>query len=712
MLQNGENAIGAILGEGWFTGILGWNPRGCIYGTENSFTMQLVITYEDGSMDVVGTDSSWKSSRGPIEYSGIYMGEKYDARKEMPGWFAPGFDDSGWIDVVVRQAPVVSIDAQRTQPVRITDSVTPLTITEPEDGVYVFDFGRNIVGWARVRMNVPAGTEVTIRFAERLEENGMIYTENLRSAKATDIYIAKGEGTEIYEPHFTFHGFQYVEVTGLPSAPDKNSVTGIVLGSDTPRSGTFECSDPLVNQLQSNIIWGQRGNFLSVPTDCPQRDERLGWTGDAQTFVRTASYNMDVSAFFTKWMYDVEDSQTPAGAFGFIAPSLVAGPGDWGAAPAWSDAGIIIPWTIYRMYGDTRIIETHWDAMVKYMDLLWKDNPELIRKNNLGGNWGDWLSINDDTPKFLLATAFWAQDALFMVEMAEALGYLEDAEKFRSLYSDIRSAFQKKYVASDGRVFPLDGDLEKTGSYASGHTYTPGIGESQTGYLLALGVDLIPDELRDKAAGNLVRKIKDNAWHLSSGFVGVRFLNPVLTETGYNDIAYRLLLTDTYPSWLYPVRNGATTIWERWDGWTEEKGFQDPGMNSFNHYSLGSVGEWLYRYVAGIESDPEVPGFKQFVIKPYPDRKLEYAGASYHSIHGTIESGWKIDGDTLTLTITVPANTSATVYVPAVSETDVMEGDIPAANSEGVTFRLCIDGRAIYTVDSGTYRFTGSMPEK
>jgi len=520
--------------------------------------------------------------------------------------------------------------------------------------------------------------------AERLNPDGTIYTENLRTAKATDTYILKGDGEEIFEPHFTFHGFQYVEMTGFPGTPDKGAITGCVVHSTTLPTGTFECSHPLVNKLWQNAVWSQRGNFISIPTDCPQRDERLGWMGDAQIFIRTATFNMDVAAFFTKWMIDVEDAQLPEGEFTDTSPSIS---GVKSAAPGWGDAGVIVPWTVYRVYGDTRIVKKHYNAMVKWMDFLLEANPALIRRNKVGNNYGDWLSIKADTPKDLMATAYWAYDAALMSEMAEAIGRDDDVVKYRQLFRDIRNAFQKEFVLPDGSIQ----------------------GETQTSYLLALFMDLMQEELYTKAAEYLVEDIQNKDWHLSTGFLGVRHLNPVLTTIGYNDVAFRLLITDTFPSWLYPIKNGATTIWERWDGWTEEKGFQNPGMNSFNHYAFGSIGEWLYCYVTGIDLDPEMPGFKRIVIHPYPGEGLDYARASYNSIHGNIVSGWQKDGDSFVLNVTIPTNTTALVYVPADEGASISESGKPAEKAEGVTFVRHEKRYAVFNVGSGTYIFTSTL---
>ena len=584
LLAEGPNALGAVLGDGWFAGFVGFDPkhRGALYGTRPQLLTQLNVEYEDGSEESLVSDGSWRCSTGPILFSDLLVGESYDARREMPGWAETGFDDSEWYGVESEEIEDANLVAQPDEGVRVMEELEAKSVTEPEDGRYVFDLGRNMVGWVRLEVEGEAGTKVTLRHAETLNPDGTVYTTNLRSARATDSYVLGGGGEEVYEPRFTFHGFRYVEVTGYPGEPSPAAITGRVVHSATPPSGSFECSSTMVNKLQENIVWGQRGNFLSVPTDCPQRDERLGWTGDAQVFVRTASFNMDVVAFFEKWMADVEDAQSPEGAFPDVAP-LLRGSGlidlRWGA-PAWGDAGVIVPWTIYRTYDDTRIVERHYGAMARWMEYLYEANPDLIRNSRMGNNYGDWLSPKGDlTPKDLLATAYWAYDAKLMAEMAGATGRNEDAREYSDLNENIRAAFEEAYVSPDGRIK----------------------GDTQTGYLLALHMDLLSEDLRSSAAGHLVRTIEREDWHLTTGFAGVGYLCPVLTEAGYTEVAYRLLENETYPSWGYTVKNGATTIWERWDGWTEQNGFQSPNMNSFNHYSLGSVGEWLYRYVAGID---------------------------------------------------------------------------------------------------------------
>jgi alpha-L-rhamnosidase len=687
LLAEGPNTLGAILGDGWFAGFFGFDPkhRGALYGARPQLLAQLDVEYEDGTTESLATDGSWRSSAGPILYSDLLMGESYDARREMLGWTEPGFEDSGWYGVETEEIGETNLVAQPDEGIRVTEELEAKTVTEPESGRYVFDLGRNMVGWVRLKVEGEAGTKVTLRHAEILNPDGTIYTENLRSARQTDTYHLKGEGEEVYEPRFTFHGFRYVEVTGYPGEPRPGAITGRVVHSATPTSGSFECSSPLVNELQENIVWGQRGNFLSVPTDCPQRDERLGWMGDAQVFVRTATFNMDVAAFFEKWMVDVQDAQSPEGAFPDVAPLLRGSKliDLRSGAPAWGDAGVIVPWTIYRTYGDSRIVERHYDAMARWMEYLREANPDLIRKNRMGNNYGDWLSPKGDhTPKHLLATAYWAYDAKLMAEMAVATGRNEDAREYGDLNGRIKAAFKEVFVSPDGRIE----------------------GDTQTCYLLALHMDLLPQELRSTAAEHLVRTIEREDWHLSTGFVGVGYLCPVLTEAGYTDVAYRLLENETYPSWGYTIKNGATTIWERWDGWTEA-GFQSPNMNSFNHYSLGSVGEWLYRYVAGI--DLGTPGYGRIVIRPRPGGSLTHASGEYDSVRGRISSSWKIEDDRFILKALVPPNTTATVHVPC--SDDVSEGGRPVDEADGVEFVRAGGGETVLAVGSGRYEFEGRM---
>lgn len=702
LVSRGRNVLGAILGDGWWSGLVGWQETRARYGSlDNSLLIQLELEFANGKRATVGTDKTWTCNTGPILGSDFMMGETYDARRERKGWDTSKFAGDDWLPVQPVAAPPVALVAQPSEPVRVIETITPVSVKKIRSGVFIVDLGQNITGWVQLRVKARAGRRIQLRYGERLNPDGTIYTENLRRAKATDVYICRGGAQETWQPHFTFHGFQYVELTGLSSAPDRDAVTGCVVHSATEPAGRFECSHAGVNRLWLNGLWSQRDNFLSVPTDCPQRNERLGWMGDAQVFLRTATYNMDVAAFFTKWMIDVEDAQTPDGIFSDVSPRIneqerFVGLDQLCGAAGWADAGIIVPWTLWRVYGDRRIIERHWSAMTKWIDWIERYNPDGLRTHQLGNNYGDWLCIPTDTSfrthspmKNLLATAYWADDAAKMARMAREIGRETAAERFQAMFAKVRSAFQKEFLREDGRLKV----------------------ETQTAYLLALAFDLLPEKARARAAGHLVENIKALDWHLSTGFIGVSHLNPQLTLAGHADVAYRLLLRNDYPSWLYPVEHGATTIWERWNGWTREQGFFDPQMNSFNHYSLGSVGEWLFRHVAGIELDPDVPGFQRFLLRPFIDPGLSFARANYRTLHGEILSDWKQAGGHLNWTVRIPANTTARVLVPSESGTPVTESGAAVEKAEGITV-IGREGKFLACdAESGTYQFTSNWKD-
>jgi alpha-L-rhamnosidase len=720
LLTEGRNALVATLGDGWWTGYVGWQETRARYGSlENSLLAQLEVELTDGRRLTFGTDNSWSCNTGPILTSDWMMGETYDARREhdvatsASEWLPAAHP---WLPAREVTPPTVPLVAQRSEPVRITELLKPVSLTEITPGVFIYDLAQNISGWVRLKLPpLPAGTRITIRHGERLSPDGTLYVENLRRAKATDTYITRGDSHSApsplasgpspttYEPHFTFHGFQFVELTGFPPnvKPDITTVTGCAIHSATPPAGHFECSHADVNRLWLNGVWSQRDNFLSVPTDCPQRDERLGWMGDAQVFLRTASYNMDVAAFFTKWMIDVEDAQTPEGIFPDVAPRLREGEnfiglGNLGGAAAWADAGVIIPHTLWRVYGDRRIIEKHYVAMVKWVDWIASHNPNGLRLNQLANNYGDWLCIPSDTSfgthspmKNLLATAYWADDCTKLAEIARELGRTTDADRFTKMFETVRTAFQKEWVQHNGRITT----------------------DTQTGYLLALAFNLLPENLRAPALEHLVADIKSLDWHLSTGFVGISHLNPQLTLAGRADVAYKLLLRDDYPSWLYPVKHGATTIWERWNGWTHKDGFFNPHMNSFNHYSLGSVGEWLFRHVAGIELDPSKPGFQHFILRPFipAEGTIDHARASYRTMHGQIESAWKREGWKLTWTIRIPANCTAQVHIPSKRGAPIFESSVPLDRAPNLQYLNRIGDFVVCTAHAGRYTFTSTL---
>ncbi|MFC5653613.1 family 78 glycoside hydrolase catalytic domain [Paenibacillus solisilvae] len=693
-MKQGENSFGVILGDGWYAGTVGFISKH-VYGERPFFLMQASIEYEDGSSELVVSDGSWRAAEGPIRYSDMIKGETYDARLELTGWDRPGYDASGWESPDVRSGYNGLLVAAVEPQICITETLKPVDIRKTAAGTYIFDMGQNMVGWTEVTVKGEPGTQITLSHAEMLSPDGTLYVDNLREAVQQDHYVLKGAGDERYEPHFTFHGFRYVELIGYPGEPELTTIAGKVIHSDTPVTGSLETSDPMVNRLYANITWGQRGNFLSVPTDCPQRDERLGWTGDAQIFARTASYNMDVSRFFTKYMWDIIDCQQPSGAFTDVAPDagwirhkMWNTNLNWFAPDnaGWGDAGVIIPWTLYLMYGDKQILETHYDAMVRWVNYLTDNSEGLIRPNY--ANYGDWLSIGADTPSEVLATAYFAYSAKVLAQIAGAIGKTADMNRYEALFDDIAGAFRSEFVGSDGRIH----------------------GDTQTVYVLALQFGLLTDELKKAAIRRLTGNIRERGDRLSTGFLGVGYLLPALTDSGELDAAYTLLTQEAFPSWMYSIKHGATTIWERWDGWTQEKGFQTPSMNSFNHYSLGSVGEWMFRYMAGIEADPAEPGFGHAVIRPRPGGSLSRVRAAYESLYGVISVEWNLsEQGELRLEIEVPANTAATVHVPG---RNVLADVNPGGNAgAGCTLLQESAEGCVFRAGSGKYAFTSTwMP--
>lgn len=669
---SGKNVLSGILGEGWFGSGMTWSGQAYFFQPPPiRLLAQLEIQYSDGTHDRIVSDGSWKTAASPILHSEIYSGEIYDARDEIASWNLPSFDDAAWQPATPAPDSSAPVVAQLDTPVRVVQTITPVSVT-PVNGAYVFDMGQNMVGWTRLKASGSAGTRIRMRFAERLNPDGSIYTENLRNADASDTYVLRGGGDESFAPSFTFHGFRYVEVAGFHGTPTTANITGEVVSSVSgePTAHVATASD-LVNRMWSIGIWGQRGNFLSIPTDCPQRDERLGWMGDAGVFWRTGSYNYDVDAFSHKFMHDVTDGQTDTGDFTNVSPDSLRPFGSEGA-PGWADAGVIIPWTTWMQYGDRSIIERNWDAMQKFMDFIAKANPDFIRKNGVGPNYADWLAPDDRTNKDLLATAYWALVARMMEQMAHAIRREDDAKRYAGLVGNIRHAFQSAYIKDNGEV---------------------GTG-TQTSYVVALYTKMAPESLEPALVNNLVKDIESRKWHLSTGFLGTPFLLFTLADHGRSDVAYRLLLNESYPSWGYMLSKGATTWWERWNGDTG-----DPAMNSYNHYAFGSVVAWVYRYVAGIDTATDSPGFHHIVIHPHPDSFMPHSSGEYESTYGKITTDWSSDpGKSMSLKVTIPANTSATIYLPAIPNTQILESGTPiqARQENGVN---------VVETGSGSYVF-------
>jgi alpha-L-rhamnosidase len=679
-----------MLGNGWYRGYLAWGDKRNIYGNRLALLLQLVVTYRDGRQEVVATDANWKASTGPVVMSEIYHGETYDARLEKAGWAEAGFDASAWSGVTVANHRTDTLVAPAGPPIRRIETIKPVGILRTPAGDTVVDMGQNMVGWVRLKVQGPAGSIVTLRHVEVLDKQGNVYTANLRAAKQTVRYTLKGGGVEVFEPHFTFQGFRYVAVGGYPGSLTLDSLTGVVVSSDMARAGDFESSKPLVNHLQRNIVWSQKGNFVDVPTDCPQRDERLGWTGDAQVFSNTAAFNMDVAGFFTKWLKDVAADQLENGSVPFVVPDVLSTPGKPSAgSAAWADAAVIVPWNLYLVYGDTRLLEQQYPSMVRWVEYAkTRAGTDLVWDGDF--HFGDWLAFattSSDYPgattgKDLIATAFFAHSAETLQRAARVLGKHEDAARFGDLFTRVKAAFLREFVTGAGRV-----------------------GENtQTAYALALHFDLLPEGLRANAAARLARDVRERK-HLTTGFVGTPYLSHVLTRFGYLDEAYLLLNREEYPSWLYPVKQGATTIWERWDGLKPDGTFQDPGMNSFNHYAYGAVGEWMYRVMAGLDTDAEAVGYKRALIAPRPGGGFTSARASHDTMYGRVSSAWTMRGGAFELAVEVPPNTAAMVRLPGAKRGAVTEGGRPLAEGNGIAAVHQEDGAVVVEVGSGAYRF-------
>ncbi|WP_439697688.1 glycoside hydrolase family 78 protein [Mucilaginibacter sp. AW1-7] len=677
MLQPGDNVIGAMIGDGWFKGTIAYMNNWGFWGKNLALLCQLQITYADGTIENVNSDGSWKGTQnGPVTLNGIYDGENYDARKEINGWDKKGLDDAGWLPVdVANNITNATLVGVQSVPVHQIAELKPIAIFKSPKGTQVIDFGQDMTGWIRLRVSGPAGKTVTIRHAEVLDKFGEFYTANLRNATATINYILKGDGVETFEPHFTFMGFRYIAVEGFPGEIKPENFTAVVIHSDMPVTGQFTCSDTMINKLQHNIQWGQKGNFLDIPTDCPQRDERLGWTGDAQVFSRTAAFNMNVGPFFAKWMKDVAADQFPDGGVPFVVPDVLQT--NRATSAGWGDVAVIVPWTMYQVYADKRILQTQYPSMKAYVDkIIKKAGDNYIWRG--GSVFGDWLFYrpgiydfsepNGYTNPDMIATAFYAYSAKLLSQAAGAIGNTADEKKYNDVFESVKKAFIHNYMTPTGRIFA----------------------DSQTGYVLALKFNLVPDSLKSRAAAYLVEDVRSRNNHLSTGFLGTPYLCQVLSQNGYTNVAYDLLLQKTYPSWLYPVKMGATTIWERWDGIKTDSTFQDKSMNSFNHYSYGAVGDWMYQHVTGLQIGK--PGYKNIVLKPEPGRQFTFAKATFETMYGQLLSEWEVKDGIMRIHVKIPANTTAGLTLPQAHAEDVKQDGKPLTgasdDANGTTVHL------------------------
>ncbi len=719
LLKSGTNVLGSQLSYGWYAGYLGYallvkNPVvRAFYGKVPLLKAQLEVEYPDGHTETFATDQNWKASFGALLESDLMHGETYDARLEWPNWQKPGFNDKKWQKAeVYPDRPDRMVQTYPAQSVQITGTLAVKSQTHRPDGAYILDMGQNFAGTVRLRVSGKAGDTIRLRYGEKLFPDGRLMTENLRMARATDTYILKGDKNgEEWMPKFTYKGFQYIEISGLRAAPTPETIEGLVIGSELPKVGSFETDNAMVNQLYSNIEWTQRSNYIDIPTDCPQRDERMGWTADAHVYVKSATFNRDVSAFFTKWTVDLNDAQYESGAYPLYAPRPNLRKTDT-YSPGWMEAGIICPYQIYRSYGDTRLIEEGWPNMVHFMDFLEKRSngadfftEATFKDLSPKGGFGDWLSFGKKTPPDMLASFYFAYCADMMADMAGAIKRTDDQKRFKDMGQKVRKALLDHYQAANGR-FKSD-----TLPYGDGKGYVDGqlgfMAHTQTAYANAIYMDIVPPKTMPQMGDYLAELIRQNDDKLATGFLGAKPLLPALSATGHSDLAYDLFLSTEFPSWGFEVANGSTTIWERWDSYTKEDGFRyNAAMNSFNHYSFGAVCEWMFGNAAGIQAID--PGFQSFRIKPEIDPKsglnrLGQVKASYHSINGLIESSWQKTKDGIVMNVTVPVNTTAEIFVPAGSSGQILLNGQKAASSADVKMGSLTDGHVVLSVGSGSY---------
>ncbi|GGG22612.1 glycoside hydrolase family 78 protein [Paenibacillus abyssi] len=696
LLTPGDNALGGLLGGGWYKGHLGWAGDKALYGDRTALLLQLHIAFEDGREQVIVTDGSWKAAGSPILMSDIYHGETYDARLELSGWCLPGFDDSDWSRAETLERRKDLLIAQENVPVRKIEEIKPVALLRTPDGDTVIDLGQNMVGWVRFTVRGEGGREVEIHHAEVLDREGNFYIGNIRAAKQRIRYVCKGSGEETFEPHFTFQGFRYIRLIGFGETVRLEDFTGVVLHSDMDITGEFTCSDPLVNQLQHNILWGMKGNFLDVPTDCPQRDERLGWTGDAQIFIRTAGYLANIAPFFTKWLGDLKAEQGEDGGVPFVIPNVLpkmtlepvfANPT---SAAAWSDAAVICPWTIYLCYGDKRILETQYDSMKAWVEYMRRqgDNEFLW---NTGFQFGDWLALDAKEGAFIgatdgdyVATAYFALSTSILQKTAAVLGRTEDEARYAELYAGIKKAFTEEFVTPSGRLSV----------------------PTQTAQVIGLTFGLLEGQAQERAVRKLEKLLADNSFHLNTGFVGTPYLNHALSSFGLNEIAYKLLFQQDFPSWLYQVTKGATTIWEHWDGIKEDGTFWSDQMNSFNHYAYGAIGDWLYRVVAGINTGESGPGYKRMMIRPQPGDGLKWAEGRLDTMYGKVCSRWsKLENGRMEIRVSIPVNAAADIVLPDALLDVVTEGGKALAEADGIAEAMQTDTGVSLSAGSGDYVF-------
>ncbi len=697
-LREGRNAVGVFLADGWYRGHLWIKAKPNVFGRELALLAQVRVEYQDGTTETVGTDSSWQCTTGPILSSDLYYGEVYDARLEIPGWSEAGCGYDKWRRVKKLDYGKAHLVCSAGAAAKVMQEIQPQRIFRTPKGELVVDLGQNIAGVVRLQVEGESGTEITLSYCEELTPEGNFNIRQLdllghqkRAGRfyQIDRYVLKG-GPEVIEPRFTFHGFRYVKIEGYPGEVDLGKMTGLVIHSDLPVTGDFSCSNPLINQLQHNILWSQKGNFLDVPSDCPQR-EKMGWTGDIQIYAPTACFLMDCSGFLVKWLQDLKADQRDDGLVPHVIPWLpdypVYGPLGVGGSSGWGDACIIVPWTLYLYYGDRRILDEMYGAMKKWVAFIQQRSKGYIW--NKGMHWGDWLEPGRSVyhyflpwaPKGYVATPFFAHSCHLLSKIARVLGKDNDADYYGRLSQKVKEAYLRKYVKRNGRIRP----------------------SRHGAYVLALAYDIVPGQIKPRLAAHLAKLVKDRGNHLDTGFLSTPHLCQVLCDSGYEDSAFEVLNQDTIPSWLYEVKRGATSVWEAWDC-IKADGKLRKGM-SFNHYAFGAIGAWLYRYIAGIGLDEKNPGGKHIILSPHPGGGLSEARAAYQSPHGEVKSAWKLLEGHLTYSVSVPANSTATVRLPKAIRSQVSLGNGPLEEAEGVSRVIQETGGVTLQAGSGSYEF-------
>ncbi len=688
LLKEGRNAAGAMVGAGWYKGKMGFMGFRNHYGRRTAFLGQLIIRYEDGTEDIVITDESWTGSDAPVVFSEIYDGEIYDARLEQAGWNDTYFDETAWKEVSLLDYDKSVLTAQGASRVKMIDKLPAISIFTTPGGDTCIDFGQNLTGWISFHTTGQKDNKIELNCFEVLDSKGNAYFDNLREAKETLIYYFGEDGEIEYHPSFTFQGFRYARIASWPGIPKKEDFTAYSVHSDMEPTGSFHCSNSDLNQLHHNILWGLKGNFVDVPTDCPQRNERLGWTGDAQIFARTACYLMNAYEFFSKWLVDVAADQTEEGGVPHVVPDILKPEtmyDDWlliqgtHSAAAWADVAVIMPWSLYLNYGDKEIIKKQYSSMKAWIDFMKNHAVDDIWNYKL--QFGDWVALDAEegsyfgaTPNDLTCTAYYAYSTGLFANMAEIVGNTEDAKEYAKLHERIKSKFRRTFFHKDGFM----------------------TAQTQTAHILALYFDLVPVEFRQVTVDSLLKLLHKENGHLVTGFVGTPYFCHALSQNGHTKEAYELLLKEDFPSWLYQVKMGATTVWEHWDGIKPDGTMWSANMNSFNHYAYGAIAEWIYRVMGGLETDEKQPGFKHSIIYPHIGGGLSFAETKYESVYGTIASRWELNRDIVKLQITIPHNTTSTI---------ILDGAEKIISSDGLTFTKkegkyqTLTGSGIYNIE-------------